>query len=168
MKKVLLSGIVIGMFILYGLHQRGEAENAVVVPPQQFEISPTSTLTTPVPESASSTPPTSGATSMPTLQPTARPSGQYKDGSYTGSAADAFYGFIQVKAVITNGKISDVVFLQYPNDRGTSVMINQQAMPYLKQEALAVQNANVDIVSGATDSSIAFRQSLASALSQAK
>jgi uncharacterized protein with FMN-binding domain len=41
-------------------------------------------------------------------------------------------------------------------------------MPYLKQEAIAAQSANVNIISGATDSSYAFRQSLASALAQAK
>lgn len=91
----------------------------------------------------------------------------YKDGSYTGSVADAFYGNIQVRAVIQGGKITDVKFLQYPNDQGNSVAINQQAMPYLKQEALQAQSANVDGVSGATDTSIAFKQSLSSALQQA-
>ncbi len=98
----------------------------------------------------------------------AKPVGQQKDGSYTGSVADAFYGNIQVKAVIQDGKLSDVVFLQYPNDRRTSIEINTQAMPYLKAEAIQIQSGNVDIVSGATDSSIAFRESMASALAQAK
>ena len=41
-------------------------------------------------------------------------------------------------------------------------------MPNLKQEAITAQNAQVDIVSGATDTSNAFMQSLSSALSQAK
>lgn len=92
----------------------------------------------------------------------------YKNGEYTGSAANAYYGTIQVKAVIQNGKITDVQFLQSPHDQEESVMVNQQAMPNLKQEAIQSQSANVDIVSGATQSSQAFRQSLASALSQAK
>lgn len=92
----------------------------------------------------------------------------YKDGSYAGSAADAFYGTVQVKAVILDGKIADVQFLQYPNDRSESVQINQAAMPSLKQEAIQKQNANVDIVSGATQTSEAFNQSLADALAQAK
>jgi len=60
-----------------------------------------------------------------------------------------------------------VQFLQYPSDRNTSIRINSRAMPILKQEAISAQNANVNIVSGATDSSQAFQQSLASALSQA-
>src|ERR1700690_4605217 len=63
----------------------------------------------------------------------------YKNGQYTGSVADAFYGNIQVQATISGGKIADITFLQYPSDRSTSVAINSQAMPYLKQEAIAVQ-----------------------------
>jgi uncharacterized protein with FMN-binding domain len=96
------------------------------------------------------------------------PKGQYKDGNYTGAVADAYYGNIQVRAVIQNGKLADVIFLQHPSDRRTSVEINTQAMPYLKAEAIKIQAGNVDIVSGATDSSIAFRESMSSALALAK
>ena len=92
----------------------------------------------------------------------------YKDGSYTGSVQDAFYGNLQVQAVISKGKITDVIFLQYPNDNPTSQYVNSQADPILKQEAILVQSANVDIVSGASASSQAFQASLADALSQAK
>jgi len=92
----------------------------------------------------------------------------YKDGTFNGSTADAYYGYIQVQATISSGKITDVQFLQYPSDRSRSVAINTVAMPNLKQEAIQAQSANVDIVSGATDSSQAFIQSLSSALSQAK
>ena len=95
-------------------------------------------------------------------------SGLYADGSYTGSAADAYYGTVQVKAVIAGGKITDVQFLQYPNDRGTSREINNQAMPMLAQEAIRAQNANVNGVSGATETSGAFRESLTAALALAK
>jgi len=58
--------------------------------------------------------------------------------------------------------------LLYPNDRRESVDINSQAMPYLKQEAIQAQTAQVDGVSGATDTSQAFIQSLGSALKQAR
>ena len=92
----------------------------------------------------------------------------YKDGSYTGIVADAYYGNIQVQATIAGGKITNVQFLQFPNDNGTSLGINQQADPMLAQEAIQAQNANVNVVSGASDSSQAFTQSLQSALNQAK
>ncbi len=94
--------------------------------------------------------------------------GSYKDGEYTGSATDAFYGTIQVKATITNGNLSDVQFLQYPNDEAESVAVSKAAMPTLRQEAITSQNSKVDIVTGATQTSEAFRKSLASALTQAK
>ncbi len=91
----------------------------------------------------------------------------YKNGTYTGSVADAYYGNIQVKAVITGGKLTNVVFLQYPNDRQVSVQINEQAMPVLKSEAIKAQSSKVSGVSGASDSSTAFRESLAAALAKA-
>ena len=99
--------------------------------------------------------------------PTPAPKGQFKDGQYTGNSVDAYYGFVQVRASISGGKLSGVTFLSYPSDRSTSREINGQAMPRLISEAIAGQTANVTIVSGATDTSQAFQQSLASALAQA-
>jgi uncharacterized protein with FMN-binding domain len=99
---------------------------------------------------------------------TIKPTGQYVDGTYVGAQADAYYGIIQVKVTVSNGALTDVQFLQHPNDRSTSVRINNYAMPILRQEAIRAQSANVDIVSGATDSSQAFVQSMSSALAQAK
>jgi len=92
---------------------------------------------------------------------------QYKEGTYTGSVADAYYGNVQVAVVISGGKLTDIKVLQYPNTHSTSVAINQQALPYLKQEAIQAQSANVQIISGATFTSQAFAQSLSAALSQA-
>jgi uncharacterized protein with FMN-binding domain len=73
-----------------------------------------------------------------------------------------------VRATISGGKLTDVQFLSYPNDRSTSRRINSVAMPYLTQEAIQAQSASVATVSGASDTSAAFRQSLGNALSQAK
>lgn len=75
---------------------------------------------------------------------------------------------MQVKATIQNGKIAAVQFLQYPSDRRTSQRINLQVMPYLQTEAIKAQNANVDVISGATLTSQAFIRSLQSALNTAK
>jgi uncharacterized protein with FMN-binding domain len=106
----------------------------------------------------------SAAASAPAQQPT----GQYKNGTYTGSQVDAYYGIVQVAAVVSGGKLTNVKILQYPTAHSTSVYINQQALPYLIQEALSAQSANVNIISGATFTSEGFQQSLASALTQAK
>jgi len=116
-------------------------------------------------QTASSTP------SSPTFQPMMGGGAmmrRYTDGSYTGTPTDAYYGTVQVKAVIQNGKIADVVFLQHPSMHENSVFINGQAMPLLTQEAIKAQSAQVDGVSGATFTSQAFKESLASALVKAK
>ncbi len=123
-----------------------------------------------IPKSIPPPPPVPPPTLPPPLPPPPPPklAGLYVDGSYTGDAADAYYGMVQVKAIITNGQLADVQFLQHPNDRRTSQQINDQAMPMLTTEAIQSQSANVDIISGATDTSQAFIDSLGSALAQAK
>ncbi|OGZ68616.1 MAG: hypothetical protein A3D35_01170 [Candidatus Staskawiczbacteria bacterium RIFCSPHIGHO2_02_FULL_34_9] len=90
-----------------------------------------------------------------------------KNDSYIGDLVDAFYGPMQVEAVISSGKLTDIKLLQYPNDRGNTIRISDESLPVLKSEAIQKQTANVDIVSGATQTSEAFMKSLASALTKA-
>jgi uncharacterized protein with FMN-binding domain len=160
MKKTIVSLVIVGSFVLYSLLHAHSGLVAVVPTPSVESRPSSSSETTP---SSTETP---GATVTPNA--TATPGSGYKDGSYTGSVADAQWGVVQVKAVITNGKITDVQFLQYPNDRNRSIEINSYADPQLSSEAIQAQSPNVDIVTGATDSSEAFMQSLSDALSQAK
>lgn len=190
MKKIFLSFGLICTFALFATFSR----NNVGISPDRFLTPNVSVLGTSnsagaEPKSSSNDPvsqtidtnqrvvppdaptPVSGTqvqNSTPTLVIKPKSTGQYTDGSYTGSVADAYYGNIQVKAVVSGEKLSDVVFLQYPNDRQTSIEINTEAMGYLKTEAIKAQSANVDIVSGASDSSQAFIQSLGTALAIAK
>jgi len=157
MKKFGLSFAVIFAFIFYSWHQQKEIAQAPILSlPTQSKNNIT----------VFPAPSTSSPTTIPSA-PTIAQSG-YKNGIYTGSVADAFYGNIQVQVNISKGKISNIQFLQYPNDRGTSIAINQQADPMLAQEAIQAQSSQVNVVSGATDSSQAFIQSMQSALSQAK
>ena len=50
----------------------------------------------------------------------------------------------------------------YHTDRSQYIM--SQSLPYLRQEFLTAQSAKVQLVSGATDTSVAFEQSLQSAV----
>jgi uncharacterized protein with FMN-binding domain len=95
-------------------------------------------------------------------------SANYKDGEFTGDPVEILWGNVQVKAVIQSGKIADVQFLQMPFDRTRSVEITDLAKPLLKSEAIKAQNAEVDLVSSATMTSLGFRETLASALEKAK
>lgn len=160
MKKLLIFLFVIFTFGFYVVYQQSQQVPAVA-PGQTAQTNPAG--------SVSSEQPTAPApTTAPTPTPAAKPRGQYADGEYVGVSADAYYGNVQVKAIIQAGKITDVQFLDHPQDRRTSQMINNYAMPLLTQEAIQTQSANVDTISGATDTSMAFRDSLASALAKAK
>jgi len=89
-----------------------------------------------------------------------------------GQTIDTEQGPVQVQVTITGTAatgtaISDVTVLQYPNGGGRDTEINSAALPQLVQQALAVQSADIQMVSGATYTSTGFIQSLQSALDQA-
>lgn len=92
----------------------------------------------------------------------------YRDGIYTGSVEDVYYGNVQVKITISDGQIVDVTLLDYPKDRDNSVKINNRAIPLLKTETIRNQNANIDTITGATQTSKGFIRSLTNALNQAR
>ena len=65
-------------------------------------------------------------------------------------------------------KLTGLSVPTYPNHTDRSVYINQNALPILKSEALQSQSASINLVSGATDTSYAFAQSLQAAILKAK
>ncbi|MEI7720088.1 MAG: FMN-binding protein [bacterium] len=168
MKKLVLSLGVVAVGVGYVVFQYMGNAGAPVVATNPGTVEQPTTNTTPPPSTTPTPAPVPIPAPTPTPAPAPTPKGQYKDGSYTGAVADAFYGPMQVRAVISGGKISDVQFLQYPSDRGTTLRISQNAMPILKREAIAAQSAKVNSISGATQTVDGFVQSLSSALAQAK
>jgi uncharacterized protein with FMN-binding domain len=95
----------------------------------------------------------------------------------TGAPAQAGqWGLLQValtvrKTTTTVGtkktiarKVIRISIPQYPSHTDRSVYINQQALPLLMQETLKAQNANIQMISGASYSSQAYIQSLQAAL----
>jgi uncharacterized protein with FMN-binding domain len=96
---------------------------------------------------------------------------------FTGTAYQADrWGTLQVTIVVrkttigkkVTRKITAVSVPTYPNHTDRSVFINTNALPTLKSEALRAQSARINLVSGATDTSDAFVQSLQSAILKAK
>lgn len=196
-RKLFVSAFVVVTFVAYALHERfvnpNANSNAAVSAPVAAitrQLPPTPTAQAQALASASTnqesvaaatatsdqlvlvptpTPPTLPTpTAQPLPTPTATANGLYKDGTYTGAEANAYYGWVQVEAVIQNGQIADVQFVEYPQDRRTSQRINSRAVPALQTEAVQAQSANVDMISGATLTSRAFIESLQSALEAAK
>lgn len=164
MKKFLLALVLAISFGGYVIYQQSQQS------PLLANLNNNSSLLVPNPEPTppSGPPPVPTPTPTPTPTPISTPTGQYKDGQYTGADVFAYYGNVQVAAIISGGKITDVKFLDYPSDRSTSQSISAESLPQLKTEAIRIQSANVDTVSGATQTSEGFRQSLKSALDQAR
>ena len=90
---------------------------------------------------------------------------QYYDGQYYGDAVNAGrWGTLQVVAVIEEGELVNVLIADYPRSTYESDIITRNALPTLISAAIEAQDAEIDFVSRATDSSRAFVASLESAL----
>jgi uncharacterized protein with FMN-binding domain len=85
----------------------------------------------------------------------------------TGDTVQTRWGPVQVRVTIKGGKLTDVTAVRYPQDNPRDQEINSYAIPQLRREALDAQSANIDSVSGATDTSDGYKQSLQSALDSA-
>ncbi len=177
LQKFVVSAFVVFSFLAYAVHEHNVNPDGAAAALERTPSAVTQPLpSTPQAAPSAATPSTGASTAPNTVPPTAAPPppptavarGQYRDGTYTGPSVDAFWGQVQVQAVVQNGKIANVRFLSYPSDRRTSVRINSFAVPTLQSEAVQTQNANVDIISGATLTSEAFVQSLQAALNSAK
>ena len=124
-------------------------------------------LPAPLPSSTPSASGGDGASSPASATPTSTPSSattQAFDGAYVNTR----YGPVQVQAQISDGTLSEVAVVTYPDGDGRSRSINARALPELRSEVLTAQQADVDTVSGATYTSEAYRESLQAALDQAR
>ncbi|MET7390457.1 FMN-binding protein [Streptomyces sp. NPDC005529] len=127
--------------------------------------------TPPVPVRASS------SASQPSSTPSAGSSGESSGSSgstktagtrtVTGDTVQTRWGPVKVRITMRNGTITDVTAVTYPSDNPRDQEINSYALPQLRREALAAQNAQIDSVSGATYTSDGYKQSLQSALDSA-
>jgi uncharacterized protein with FMN-binding domain len=142
-----------GLALLANFHTPAGVKRLLVAVP--------TTTTTPA---AGSSPPTSGT------NPTSTSAAGTGNGvrQIDGPVIQNPFGNVQVRVILTNGKITDVQPLQMPFDRQYSQEISQQAAPLLHDEVLQAQSANINLLSGATYTSDAYQQSLQAALDQIK
>jgi len=117
--------------------------------------------------------PTTSSGSKPSSSPSGTTSSGSNGGSsakittYTGSVAQTRWGPVQVKITVQGAKITKVTILQQPSGNSRDAEINSRALPILINESLSAQNANIDMVSGATVTSEGYVQSLQAALDEA-
>ncbi len=87
-------------------------------------------------------------------------SGQYTDGTYTGSA-EGYRGDIEVSVEVSNGYITDVTIVSYNDDKEYF----NKAKSTVISEIIDEQSTDVSAVSGATFSSNGIMNAVANALS---
>src|SRR6266446_63942 len=103
MKKVFLSAMVIAAFLIYSYHQRHDGSAAVrnVQKPSATRTTASARTSTQTATQQNTTQQSSSTSSANSSTPASN--GKYKNGTYAGVVADAFYGSIQVQAVISGG-----------------------------------------------------------------
>jgi uncharacterized protein with FMN-binding domain len=115
--------------------------------------------------SSSTTTATTPAPAATTAAPT--PAKAKPSGTFSGNTSQTRFGPVQVQITVVDGKITAAKALQYPNNDFRSQQISQQAIPYLVQETLAANSANIQGVGGASYTSQGWYDSLVSALAKA-
>ncbi|MDQ6604321.1 MAG: FMN-binding protein [Chloroflexota bacterium] len=140
---------------------------ATRTPFRPITLGPTATAPTPTVVPLPRLAPTAVGTSTPasvatatSVPKTASASGAYRDGSYVGLGRSR-HGNIEVTVTVQDGKIAAAKISQCLTRYPCSMI---GALP---GEVVAQQSASVDYVSGATDSSTAFKDAVANALAKA-
>jgi uncharacterized protein with FMN-binding domain len=83
--------------------------------------------------------------------------------TYAGKWSDGAYGPVQAVLTISGSKIVSVQ-INIRDNTPTGSVIDARAVPVLQRETLEAQSARIDTVSGATQTSVAYASSLASAI----
>jgi uncharacterized protein with FMN-binding domain len=110
----------------------------------------------------------SSGTSKGTTGGSSNGSGSSADGTtFAGAAVPTRFGNVQVQITVVDRKITAATVLQIPNRDRKDVQINNRAVPILNSETIRAQSADIDMVSGATVTSVAYIQSLQSAIDKA-
>jgi uncharacterized protein with FMN-binding domain len=162
-------GLLIGVGTLGGLGA------VFAITPPQFGTSGPSGLAALPGRATSSSAPVDAAPSKAASAPTKAPApAQTKPaassgitGTFDGNTASTRWGPVQVRIVVKDGKIVAASALKSPDGDSRSRSISQQAIPYLVQETLAAQSAQISGVGGASYTSNGWYTSLQSALKKA-
>ncbi|MBM0235094.1 FMN-binding protein [Micromonospora sp. STR1_7] len=105
--------------------------------------------------------PSAPRTTTKAAQPTTR--------RVTGSGFDNEYGYVQVQIVVSGNRIVEAVALSLPSGGESDIHSGDVRSRYDGGggEVVQKQNANLNTVSGATETSNSYKQSLRSAIEQA-
>jgi len=88
--------------------------------------------------------------------------------SALGPAFTTPFSYIQVRATVTDGRLTGVETVAIAGDGPHTQALNSHAEPILREEALRAGSADVDVVSGATSTSTIWIASLRGAIRKAR
>ena len=92
-------------------------------------------------------------------------------GRVRSALSDAYttpFSFMQVRVTFTGRELTRVETVEMTGTGARTQAINARAEPRLREEALRAGNADIDVVTGATYTSISYRRALQSAIDRAR
>lgn len=156
-------------------HAKTPTASGPTIPPTPIaatQVAPTPTPPVPAPTAIPTSTPT--VTVVPTVirlvakAPSLFDGPTFRDGAFTGKEVRTTYGMMQVQVVIREGRISDVVAVQVPRRTTTSTSISEKTLPEYIGQAIAIEDWDVDLISGATVTWNAFKKAMVYALRAAE
>jgi len=111
--------------------------------------------------SAGSSSGTSAATSAPSQAAAPASTNTLKDGTYSGSGMSR-HGGVSVSVTVQNGRVVSAPIT------GVTTRYSESVIAGLPATVVTAQSSRINLVSGATDSSMAYQQAVSQALSQAQ
>ena len=92
-------------------------------------------------------------------------------GRVRSALSDAYttpFSFMQVRVTFTGRELTRVETVEMTGTGARTQAINARAEPILREEALRAGSADIDVVTGATYTSLSYRKALQSAIDRAR
>ena len=145
-----------------------QASAAATAPPVAGSSTTTSASTAATPSPAATAAPSSAAgSSAAATAGSSSTAAAAATSTVTGDEVQTRWGPVQVQLTLQGSTITAVDVVEYPTGNNKDRQINARAVPVLVSETLNAQNAQIDMVSGATVTSDGYVSSLQSALDKA-
>jgi uncharacterized protein with FMN-binding domain len=151
-KTIFVVALSIAGFIAVWRFEPGPVQNTAVAQPPPAVAAPS---TSAAPKTSASAPSSSDNKAPgPSTPDTA-------GGTVTtqGTAESSAYGIVQVQVTFSGSRLAAITLLQAP-DHGRAIV----ALPKLQEAAIQAQSANIDTVTGATETSESYKTSLQAAI----
>ncbi|UOX85573.1 FMN-binding protein [Amycolatopsis sp. FBCC-B4732] len=139
-KTIFVVALSIAGFISVWRFEPGPVHNTAAV------VQAPPSTSAPAPSAAPSTAPSTSDSSNATV-------------TTQGSAESSTYGTVQVQVTFTGSRLTAITLLQAPNE-GRALT----ALPRLQDEAMQAQSADIDTITGATETSESYKTSLQAAI----